>query len=156
MDKEKIRQALLEKMETERDKLKRSYESRKKAAIDAPGPMHARFDTTRQEQSALSSALANELNEIDRAITALRRLPLRKSREVEGGAIVRVRENSKITDYFLVPKGAGNYLLEQFEVQTVAFSAPLGKAISFKKPGEEVKFETPGGATRQIKILSVE
>ncbi|MEK9165652.1 MAG: GreA/GreB family elongation factor [Patescibacteria group bacterium] len=41
-------------------------------------------------------------------------------------------------------------------MQTIAFNAPLGKALSFKKPGEEVKFKTPGGNIRQIKILSVE
>ena len=155
MDKKAIQQAVISLLEEERDGLQSSFESNKEHSNEAPGPMQSRYDTRRSETAALASAQMLEVRRRGQAISYVKNMRLRDQSQIDVGTVLRVEELGEEKLYFMVPGGAGGYVLEEFGIETLACNAPVGRALLDKRVGDKVEVEVPAGI-RRIKILSVE
>lgn len=124
--------------------MKQSFETARRASIEAPQRMQSRYDTLAIESAWLADSLAESFRSKQEAITRLRqmRLPETPDRCFVGCVVgIGPTEENIESVYFLVP-AAGGVDLEvdglAFPVKTVTLQAPAGKALVGKSVGDEV------------------
>lgn len=158
MTKKNLIERLLINLEEEAESLRNSAESARQAAIDAPGAMQSKSDTTKSQMSRLAENLSSLYHQTQRSISALREIDTsRTCKVVEIGAIVKIKEGQNEDYYFILPPGCGgqSIKLEKQEVNTIAVNSPMAQVLLNKKAGDVVKVKVPAGL-RVFRVIEIE
>jgi len=133
---------------------KKKIEQTRRAAIEAPGRMQSRYDSSKQEYSYQVDGLQKSLLKIQQGIEMLHEFKVNKLSfdKVTMGSIVQVRKNSEKIFYFILPVGGGNvFETEQFgKITIIAPEAPITKLLLDKRKDDSVLI-----GSRKLCIVSV-
>lgn len=154
----KLVEKLIMNFQEEAEKTKKSFESAKEAAIAAPGAMQSKSDTTKFQMSRLAENYINTYQQIQRCVSALRKIDLSKDYEVIGiGAVVKVEENQNEDYYFVLPSDCRNQSieLEGQGVNAITVKSPIAQALLNKKVEDRVDVKVPSGL-RTFRIVEIE
>ena len=155
MEKEKIKELVLDNLIKTREELAKSYESYKDAAREAPGAMQSHSDTSKFQSNILAENIAQQLSLFDRAIKTIKEC-IHKNGDVGVGALIKIKENGEIKYFYFVPEGVGGFRLEDGgnNVQVVAINTPIGKNLFGKVPGDKIEMNLPVGK-KSVEVLGV-
>ncbi len=151
MDKRQVMQQLEKMVREEIEKQKQAIEETRQAAIEAPGRMESRYDTTKVEMSWLADGLNRRLGEMQDMLYAVTALGAGQCQVVCHGALVSCLRGSKKFHYLIVPGGSGRYVrTAEGEVICVSPVAPICQAIMGLGVGEKAMF-----GKEQVEIVAV-
>lgn len=150
--------ALVREIEESIERLKVSFESTRQAAIQAPGRMQSRYDTTKEEQSKVADGIGMQILKHEAALASVRSFS--RSGEQTGdvvttGSLVLVKSAVEEVYFLIVPSGAGRtVVVEDKEITSISPEAPIAAALLGHRSGDQVIF-TIGTERRTLTILSV-
>lgn len=159
MNKQKLLQCVIETF-TQREKgAKQSLETTRQAAIEAPGAMQSRSDTTKWQMSQHAEAIERSLFETQQVLSTLKRLMDNPPTVTKGSsyAIVEVKnlDDGSRAKYFLLPAGGGDtYEVDGEEIIVLSVGTPMARAFIGAVAGDEVEIKIQG-TTRRFSVVSV-
>lgn len=159
MDKKKLVEAILVKLESERLVLIEAARATYDAATNEESKPENEYDTRGLEASYLAGAQAKRVAEIEEVIALCKALeikPFTDKTPIGASALVQVDYNGKKSYVFLMPKGGG--ILVPFDgknIQMIAPNSPLGTSLLGLKTGDVAMVETEADV-KEYEILSVE
>ncbi len=105
----------------------------RQAAIDAPGAMQSRYDSSKEEQGYLADSLSARVNQKATEAARLRGLPLPEdSFIVQEGSLVRLEDvaEQRFVDYLVLPCCGGERLeTGNGDITVVTPESPIGKSM---------------------------
>ena len=106
-------------------------------------------DMRSTEASYLAKGQADRVKSLERALAMLTSMPIRNfasGEAIQASALVDVKGAQGLRTYFVVPGPGGERLTcDGKEIQTLATTSPLGRAILGLAEGEEAEVTTPQG-----------
>jgi len=139
-----ILEALIKEIEGESEQTLSAAKDARRCAIEAPGAMQSRHDTSKMEYGALSDALSKRMEEKDLAVALLRKFqPLPVYNNVSIGALARVEMfgASGYDDYFVLPAGGGKILtMPEGELTIITRESPIFRAMEGLSAGQRFNF----------------
>lgn len=159
MNKNLIRQRILEQLDDELNAAQAAVRSAHEAATHEESVAEHKYDTFGLEAAYLAHGQAMRVQEIETAMAAYRNLPLREAEPddpVVLGSLVTLESPAGARQrLFLGPYGAGLKILEAGqEVIVITPRSPLGQALVGKYEGDEVAIES-NGARQLFEILEI-
>lgn len=119
-----------------------------RAAAEAPGAMHSRYDSSKEEYQNLADSLGVRVNQKTEDANTLRSLRLPQNTfTVEEGTLVRIAEEdgSSFTDYLFLPCCGGETVqYNGGEITVVTPQSPIGQRINGKMIGDPFSLEVRG------------
>ncbi len=162
MDKKVILAGILKELEQQRMELQENLDTTKQAAVDAPGAMQSKSDTTKFQMNTLANAMRRSLTDKDQVIHALKDFSASQIKDhdtVQIGAIVEVKEdNGQQLTYFSLTQGGGTEIHHAGKLITVVTpNAPISAFLLGKKKGDTVEFPIPSkpGSVRKMTVTHV-
>ncbi|MFH1200724.1 MAG: GreA/GreB family elongation factor [bacterium] len=159
MDKQKLLQRVIETLLQREKEAKQSLETTRRIAVEAPGAMQSKSDTTKWQMSQRAGAIERVLLETQQALSSLKRL-MNYSPVITKGSVYAIIEAKNLGDnscakYFLLPAGGGNtYDMEGEFITVINISAPLARAFIGVVVGDEVEVKIQE-TTKQFNIVSI-
>lgn len=150
-------QSIIQKLEQKSEIFKISAEGAKQIALDAPGRMQSRYDTTKEEQSALHNALKKQYLILQNTIKEIKEIKLSTFNSVQVGTLVKVKDQNKngLYFYFIISRGGGESIkIDNVDVTFISVDSLLGKALYGYKKSDVIKVKLPV-KTIILKILEV-
>jgi len=150
-------QAAINRLEQEAKTFKDGAERARQDAIEAPGRMESRYDTRKEELSALYGSLQQQYLNLQKATSALKGINLRIVNSVQEGALVKIndRTEKKLCIYFIVSVAVTETVqIEDEEVVIISIGSPIGRALLKHQAGETIKVELPL-KTKTIKSINI-
>jgi transcription elongation GreA/GreB family factor len=158
MDKQKIIDALLAKLETERNSLAEAAQHTYEAATHEESEAEDQYDTRGLEASYLAGAQAKRVAEVEKWILSLKHMKAKNFGEddvIGATALVELDHEGKTTYCFLLPIGGGQSVdLDGHHIQVVTPLSPMGEALVGRAAGDVALVEI-GDETREYEIVSV-
>ena len=118
----------------------------------------SKYDTRGLEASYLAHGQSRQAAEIEAAIAAFEKLPLRNFKPGEPadlGAFVELQHAGERMFYFIGPKAGGTEIVhDKKEVLVITPQSPLGGQLCGRRSGELVSLQLPGDR-RQYHIVAV-
>ena len=158
MNKQKILQLVHADLSRNLESTRESIGKTRQQAIEAPGAMESKSDTTKSQMSNIANVLqgsyaTNQQGLLD--LEALMVSPPQSSR-VSSYSLVEVRDASDSKEnYFILPAGGGNtYEVDGEEVTVISDRAPLASALIGHAVGDKVEVKI-GAVIRKLTITSV-
>lgn len=159
MDKKKLIEEILKKLESERLILIEAARATYEAATHEESKPENEYDTRGLEASYLAGAQAKRVKDIEEMIAFCRNLEIKKFSDkspIGASALVQVDYNGKKSYVFLMPKGGGTLVsFEGKNIQVIAPNSPLGASLIGLKAGDVAMVETENDV-KEYEILSVE
>ena len=159
MTKQKLLQCVIETLTQKIEGAKQSFETARRAAIEAPGAMQSHSDTTKWQMSRRVEAIQGSITETQQALNALKSF-MRSPPTVTKGSGYATIEVENLDDgsrvkYFLLPAGGGNtYEVDGEEITVLNVGAPLARAFIGSVAGDEIEVKIQE-ATRRFSVVSV-
>jgi transcription elongation GreA/GreB family factor len=159
LDKRRILDAAIAKLEAELAVLVRAAEAAHEAATHEESKPEDQHDTRGLEASYLAGAQAARAAELQRQIAMFRGLPdraLAPDAPIAVGALVEIKnDEGRQSIYLLVAQGGGLAVtLDGRTIQVITPQAPVGEALLGRRAGESVEVE--GHDTwREYEVISV-
>ncbi len=158
MDKSKLIEKLISKLETERTTLAQAALSTYEAATHEESEAEDQYDTRGLEASYLAGAQAKRVADIDQALHNLRVMNLRNFTEndvIGASALVGLDHDGKFSTCFLLPLGGGMSIENNgVNIQVITPKSPLGEAIIGRRVGD-VALVDVGNQTKEYDIISI-
>jgi transcription elongation GreA/GreB family factor len=157
VDKAQIFQAILEKIQLDRDSVRGAAAAAHDAATHDESRAEDHHDTRAIEASYLAGAASERAAELDRLVTYFRALGFSaRDRAVEGALVTLSVDGAKRMVCWLASRGGGPHVqVGTQSVQWVTPQSPLGEALWGKVAGETFEVETQAH-TREYEIEHVE
>lgn len=159
MNKNKLLEVIIEKLELDRTALAEAAQATYEAATHEESKPENEYDTRGIEASYLAGAQSQRITEIDEAIFACKAMELKKfgSKDpIYVGALVDVQLEDRKKSIFLLPMGGGLTIdFEGKKIQVVTVLSPLGRSLLGLKAGETAIVEA-NNEVKEYEILSVE
>lgn len=159
MDKTLLRQAVLDKLNSELATLAGAALMAKEEATHEESRAESKYDTRGQEAAYLAEGQARLAAELHDSLTLYHSLPLPDfgpAQPIDLGAVVTLKAGARTTVYLLGPRNGG------LEVETggrtifvVTPQSPLGRALRGRKAGDSVPLPGRSGPISHL-ITSVE
>ncbi len=143
MDNQKIREACIKEKEEKLRKLEESFEATKQYAADAPGSSQSHSDTSKFQHSNLALGTEMRIQEAKEELRMLQALPGSSKEKVFVGAcfVLRDLNSGQADNYFLIPKGGGDFLeVDGEEIMVISEESPIAEAVMGKRKGEVISF----------------
>jgi transcription elongation GreA/GreB family factor len=135
-----------------------SIEKTRQQAIEAPGAMESKSDTTKAQMSNVATTLQGSYESSLQTLRDLEALMNNPSQSVRvaGCSLVEVRDASGSKEvYLLLPAGGGNtYEIDGEEVTVISDRAPLAHALIDHVVGDGVIVKIAGNA-RTLTIVAI-
>jgi len=152
--KKEVVDKLLELLKEKLISIRKEIDQTRQAAIEAPGRMQSRHDSSKQELSYLVDGLLNLLTDFQRDIVILERFKIEKSKS-EGitiGSIIQVKTEGGENFYCILPGGGGTIIdINRIgKITIVTPQTPLARSLLGKKVGDCI---TVG--QRKLTVLSI-
>ena len=153
MDKNLLLQDVLSHLQTDLEQASLAALSAHEAATHEENVAENKYDTLGLEAAYLASGQARRVEELRQTLITWRQLrprPFDINQGIELGALVQLAaEDGHEQWLFLGPPGASMKLqLADQTIQVLGNTAPLGKLLLGKKPGDEISL--PAGSRQQI------
>jgi hypothetical protein len=129
MDKQEIKQKLIDYLQKQKELLVRSRDQAKAARDSAPSAMESHSDTTRSEKEKLVFALDRDIAAMDGYI--------KSAKKMDPEYLELVGQNS-VMKVLLVPAGIGGKKIG--DILLLGLNSPLGQAVAGKKSGDGFEF----------------
>jgi len=153
-------------VESLRAELTRELEASRRRAQDAAAAAtheenrpESDKDMRSTEASYVARGQVERVREMEQALARLATMPVRDLGQGDAivvSAIVKVRHDSTLTTYFVVPAAGGVRLRDgKNEVQTLATTSPLGAALLGLSQGDEAEVTTPHGKTPMTRLFEI-
>ncbi|MES2769840.1 MAG: GreA/GreB family elongation factor [Bdellovibrionota bacterium] len=159
MDKKKLVEAILGKLESERLILIEAARATYDAATNEESKPENEYDTRGLEASYLAGAQAKRVADIEEVIALCKSLEVKSytnNSPIGASALVQVDYNAKKSYVFLMPKGGGTLVtFDSKTIQVIAPNSPLGTSLLGLKTGDVAMVETEADV-KEYEILSVE
>ncbi len=162
MDKKVILAGILKELEQQRMELQENLDTTQQAAVDAPGAMQSKSDTTKFQMNTLANAMRCSLTDKDQVIHTLKDFSVSQVKDydtVQIGAIVEIKErDGQWLTYFLLTQGGGTEIHHADRLITIVTpNAPISGFLLGKKEGDTVKFPIPSkpGSVREMTVTHV-
>ena len=158
MDKKNLVEKLIRNFQEKAEESRKLFESARQAAIDAPGAMQSKSDTTKFQMSQLAESSLAVYKQIQRCISTLKEIDLsRECKAIGIGAVVKVEEDQSESYYFILPINCGGQSieLEEQEVNAIAVKSPIAQALLNKKAGDIINIKVPA-SLRIFRIIEIE
>ncbi len=159
MDKKKLVETILLKLESERLVLIEAARATYDAATNEESKPENEYDTRGLEASYLAGAQAKRVADIEEVIALCKNLevkPYTDKSPIGASALIQVDYNGKKSYVFLMPKGGGTLVtFEGKGIQVIAPNSPLGTSLLGLKTGDVAMVETEADV-KEYEILSVE
>ena len=161
IDKKSLIEAVINELKRQEIEIENSLRTTRKAAIEAPGAMQSKSDTTKFQMNILSDTLKATLFEKKNAINIMSAFPesqLKLLNHVQIGAIVELQKNKgNIYFYFVLPEGGGIEIeYDTKRITVVTPKTPIVRSLLEKIEGDLVEFKTPTGIIQEIEIISIQ
>src|SRR5271165_4039675 len=118
----------------------------------------SKYDTRGLEASYLARGQSKQAAELEAAIAAFEKLPVKKfgaDDPIDLGALVELENGGENFFYFIGPRAGGTEVLhDRKEILVITPQSPLGEQLLGKKSGDRPQL-TLGGSKQMAKILSV-
>lgn len=157
IDKKKIVEALIEKLNTELVDIEGAARSAKDLATGDQSKSEGKYDTRAIEASYLAGAQAKRVEEIKLDIQMLEDLSqnIEASTKLQLGSLGLISCNSQQRLYFLSSTSGGSMLMiDNHPILVISVFSPIGDAALGLGVGESFEVETPK-ETRQYDIVEV-
>jgi transcription elongation GreA/GreB family factor len=144
MDKKALLSLVIKEIEKEKERLGLSLKEAHQAAIDAPGAMQSKSDTTKFQMNLMVDRIKSSIAEKDNAVYLLKRisdsLSIIKEEVVGIGSLVNIeRLGGKHNTYFILPAGGGTSIEYEGKLITViSKNAPITSTLLNKKKGDVI------------------
>lgn len=167
MDKRRIVELMIERLQGELDGVARAAQAAHEAATGEEAKPENQYDTRGLEASYLAGAQAQRAAEIGALISAYRQMPLEDlgpRDPIAPGALVELALESASSRgasglYLLVPRGGGggSIQIDGKSVLALAPSSPMGEELMGRRAGDVFEVEAPGGKgdPREYRIVRV-
>lgn len=141
-DKRLIIEKLVSQLEQKTQIIAKAAENARQDSIVAEGRMQTRYGSEKEESGYLADGLMMRRNSVEQGIGVLSKLQLPENPErVTSGTLVRVREGSDLSYYFVLPYGGGETLeINGGEITILSPVSPIAKAMVNKRRGENFPF----------------
>lgn len=121
-----------------------SLEEMRKIAIDAPGRMESRYDSTKQEYSYLADDTADAVERGNQEIKQLQELivnTVNPTSITNIGSIITATMDGQERIYMLLSLGGGTTVDDEVlgKINVVSATSPIGAKLLNKKVGEKVE-----------------
>ncbi|MEK7635928.1 MAG: GreA/GreB family elongation factor [Patescibacteria group bacterium] len=161
IDKKCLIEAVINELKRQESEIENSLKATRKAAIEAPGAMQSKSDTTKFQMNILSDTLRATISEKKNAISILSAFPesqLKLLNSVQIGAIVELQKNKEnFYFYFVLPEGGGvEVKYDTKRITIITPKTPIARSLIGKNEGDLVEFKTPTGIIQEIKIISIQ
>lgn len=139
--KARVIEAVIKKLEKDREVLRMNIESTMQAARDAPGRMESRYDSTKAEKSFLAASLQEHWAKAGHSLQLLKEFRLNEKdapEEVGIGNLVEAQTRER-EFYMILPAGGGESVMSEelaSEVVIITPYSPLGNSLLGRKPGD--------------------
>ena len=141
MDKKSILQEWETALRREIEQQKIALASIHDAAIEAPGRMESRYDTTKTEMSWLADGLNQRLSEMHDLLQAVRQISAAPRESVGEGALVSCQRGDRRQCFLIIAGGAGKEIkTPDGSVTCMSPSAPLCQQLLGLSVGETASF----------------
>lgn len=142
VDKHELVASLIKHLETDLQENQKAAEAARKRAIESEGRMKTRYDTHKEEQGALASALSSRTAEKLELLHVLKSFPLEMlpMKPVQPGSVVQFHSNNEGENWIFIVPGGSAYQAEVdgITVSCLAPNAPLVKKLLGKVPGDVI------------------
>lgn len=138
-----IVEKVLEKLSYDEEQIDLQLKTTRQLAIESPGRMQSRYDSSKQELSYLVDSHQERLNQIKKEQVLLKNFKLGLAGdEIKTGDIVKVGSDSNQCFYFILPCGGGKVIetLDFRQVTVITPLSPLGKLLLGKVEGDSLVF----------------
>lgn len=157
IDKKKIVEALIEKLNVELIDIEGAAKSAKDLATGDQSKSEGKYDTRAIEASYLAGAQAKRVEEIKQDIIMLEDLAtlIEPSTKMQLGSLGLISCNSQERLYFLSSTSGGSMLMiDGNPILVISVFSPIGDAVLGLSSGESFEVETPK-ETRQYDVVEV-
>lgn len=158
MNKTALAEAICKQLEIDLEGMKEAARNTHEAAVGEESTPENEYDTRALEASYLAGAQAKRALEIERQLSAVKKIEIKKFSAKDAIAItalIEVEYNGKNQLLFLMP-GAGGLTLSQDgkSINVVTPNSPLGEALNGTRVGDEVVVQI-GSRTQEYEILNI-
>ena len=157
IDKKKIVETLIEKLNTELIEVESAAKSTKDLATADDLKSEGKYDTRAIEASYLASAQNKRVEEIKQDITMLEDLALsiEPATRMQLGSLGLISCNGQERFYFLSTTSGGSMLMiDNHPILVISVFSPIGDAALGHGAGESFEVETPK-ETREYEVITV-
>ncbi len=160
MDKNLLLQDVLSHLQTDLEQASLAAVTAHEAATHEENVAENKYDTLGLEAAYLASGQARRVEELRQTLITWRQLrprPFDEAQGIELGALIELADAQNQRRWlFLGPQGASMKLQQTgHSIQVLGSTAPLGRALLGKGPGDEISLPMAGGA-QSFEVLSVE
>ncbi len=158
MDKARLHERLLERLESDLELARRAAQTAHEAATHEENIAENKYDTLGLEASYLAAGQSRRVGEIHQALAAWRQLPLLPYAAQRGiilGTLVHLVDDDGGEQWLLLgPDGAGLKLTDGArDVLVITARSPLGAALLGQHEGDEFEREI-AGRQRRFEIIA--
>lgn len=159
MNKERFRQQILDKLETDYQLLLRAAKRSHEAATHEDNIPDSKYETLALEASYIAQGQANRAQEIKQAIQAFQELVIQNFSDhtpIRLSALVRLGdEEGNYRQVFLAPAAGGLTLQHDGEtVMLITADSPLGRELIGSRVDDAIRID--GARVREYEIVAVE
>ena len=169
MNKRRIVELLIERLQAELDGVTRAAQAAHEAATHESAKPENQYDTRGLEASYLAGAQAQRVTEISALISAYRLMPLPEPGPrdpIEPGMLVELElelgnarpsssSKGRRSYYLLMPRGGGiSIQIDGCSVLALAPGAPMGEALMGRRVDDVIEVETKD-QVREYRVVSV-
>ncbi len=155
MNKEKLLQTLISKLQKDFETLKQAALATYEDATHEESKPENKYDTRALEASYLAGAQAQRVSDTSALLLFCQNLKLRSQNKVAIGAYVELSTPEKIHNFFYLPQGGGITIeVDGKNIQVMTPSSPLGKAIHGLEQGDIAEIEM-NSVKKFYEIMSV-
>lgn len=138
---------LVNKLEETLNVLHAQYKRTRQEAIDAPGRMHSRYDSAKQELSYLAESIQKRIMQLSDEIRMLKNLNLSDYESINGitlGSLIEMQTEDELETrlYFILPVGGGNVIknesINNNDIVVITPASPIYKILKNKNEGDDI------------------
>ncbi len=156
--KKKLIEAILLQLRGELETISRAARVAHQEATHEENKAEDQYDTRGLEASYLAAAQGKRAAELERLIALYQAslgLDLPVPRDADVGALIEVECRGKRSFFFLVGEGGGLQVsVEGKSIHVITPNAPLGEALTGKRPGDSFEVEI-NKQEREYRVISI-
>ncbi len=154
--KEKLVEALKEKVKEELSEIKKAFKSSHSLATDSEMKAEGKYDTRSIEAGYIAGAQQKRVQELEQELGLLDEINVNHLPDtVSVGSIVEIEFNDLTRMYFISSTGGGSFIpIDGQTVMVISAFSPIGSEVIGLGPGDDFEVEHKN-QNRSYKVISV-
>jgi len=163
MDKSKLRQAIIDRLQTDLDVLTRAALMAREEATDEESKPKEEYETRAQEAAYLAESQAKLASELQDSLALYKGVPMpdfsKTGQPADAGALIRLEASEgKKRDvwYFLGSRNGGiELVVDNVPVTLVTLQSPVGRQLAGARVGDTVQLQTGRDAPVSHRVAEI-